>query len=34
MVVFGSVNWDGNDSRDMLDALFGRHVNAQVGDTV
>jgi rod shape-determining protein MreC len=32
--VFGSVNWDGNDSRHAKMLYIGRHVNAQVGDTV
>ncbi len=32
--VFGSVNWDGNDSRQAKLLYIGRHVNAQVGDTV
>lgn len=32
--VFGSVNWDGKDSRHAKMLYIGRHVNVQVGDTV
>jgi rod shape-determining protein MreC len=32
--VFGSVNWDGKNSRQAKMLYIARHVNAQVGDTV